>query len=193
MSIVPLRCTYKNTVSKLLTLYTATHLSLLYPMYMFTDHTTHKVLNVDMTLYQRNTLTVSKTCISWSNFFPLTHCRCRRLQSHVITHNDTSTLDRTPLDKWSARCWGLYWQQQTAPPTDRHPTVIESANPESQWPQTYAIESAATEIGRIKNSLSKICSSKLHLKFYQIFNPYREKLRVRLCPVGGLTEFGNVW
>jgi hypothetical protein len=42
----------------------------------------------------------------------------------------------TPLDKWSARCWGLYLH-----------TEFEPATPATKRPQTYALDRAATGIG----------------------------------------------
>jgi hypothetical protein len=41
--------------------------------------------------------------LSYFYLFLPTHCRCRGLLLHLITHNDTNTFSRTPLDEGSAR------------------------------------------------------------------------------------------
>jgi hypothetical protein len=40
----------------------------------------------------------------YSDVFLPTHCRCRQLLLHLITHNGTYTFGGTPLDEGSASC-----------------------------------------------------------------------------------------
>jgi hypothetical protein len=66
----------------------------------------------------------------------------------MITHRQT-TLDRTPLDEWSARPRDLYLtthnthDRQISTPSDG----LEPAIPASKQPQNHALDSAATGIG----------------------------------------------
>ena len=48
-----------------------------------------------------------------------------------------TTVGSTPLDEWSARC--------------REPVGFEPTNSAVEWPQTYAVDSAATRIGKFAN------------------------------------------
>jgi len=69
-------------------------------------------------------------------------------QGFMITLRHT-TLDRTPLDEWSARRSHLY------PTTHIHkrqisvpPAGLEPAIPASERPQTHAVDGAATGVGK---------------------------------------------
>ena len=43
-------------------------------------------------------------------FFLPDHSSCTGLLLHLVTHSDTLTIGRTPLDEWSGRCRGFYLQ-----------------------------------------------------------------------------------
>jgi hypothetical protein len=85
-----------------------------------------------------------------SLFYLLVHSRCRGfLWFHLITLRHT-TVGRTPLDEGSARrrepyltTQTLYKRQTSMPPVGLEPTIPASARP-----QTYALDCAATGIGR---------------------------------------------
>ena len=72
-------------------------------------------------------------------FRPLlpTYCRCRRLL-HLITHNSTHTLGRTPLDEGSARRTDVYLTTHNTHNiyTSTPPEGFELATPPSERPQT---------------------------------------------------------
>jgi hypothetical protein len=63
-----------------------------------------------------------------------------------------TTLGRTPLPKWSARRRDLYLtthntqKRQTSMPL----TEFEPTTPASKWPQTHALDHAATRIGGLQ-------------------------------------------
>ena len=71
------------------------------------------------------------------------------LRSHTHTHTHThtrTTLDRTPLDEWSALHRGdltTHNQRQTSTPPER----FEPAFPTSEQPQTHALDRMTTGIG----------------------------------------------
>jgi hypothetical protein len=80
------------------------------------------------------------------------HCR-----GFTITLRHT-TLRRTPLDEWSARCRDLYLtthnthkRQTSIPPGGFEPTI-----PASERPQTHALDRAATGIGELNQVRSLI-------------------------------------
>ena len=59
-------------------------------------------------------------------------------------HTKRTTVDRTPLDEWSARCKDLYLtthnthnRQTSMPPAGFEPTISVG-----EWPQTYALHRA---------------------------------------------------
>jgi hypothetical protein len=62
-----------------------------------------------------------------------------------------TTVGRTPLDEWSARCIDLYLtthnthnRQTSMPPVRFEPTISAG-----EWPQTYALDRAATWTGSL--------------------------------------------
>ena len=59
------------------------------------------------------------------------------------------TLGRTPLDEWSGRRRDLFLVTQNTRnrQTSMPPAGLEPAIPASEWPQTHALDSAATGIG----------------------------------------------
>ena len=59
------------------------------------------------------TFSSSSFFLSAGSFYLIIVHRYRGLLLHVITHNDTLTLGRTPLHEWSARRRCLYLQQHT--------------------------------------------------------------------------------
>jgi len=67
------------------------------------------------------------------------HCRGFTI---TLTH---TTLSRTPLDKWSARCKDLYPTTHNTH-TSKPPVWSEPAIPGSERPQTHALGRAATAI-----------------------------------------------
>ena len=75
------------------------------------------------------------------------------------SHSRHTTLGRTPLDEWSARRTDLYLathnthKRQTATPPA---AGIEPVIPESEWPQTHALECAATGIGILASCFTNI-------------------------------------
>jgi hypothetical protein len=77
-----------------------------------------------------------------------TQCRCKVWLLHLITHNDTHTLGRTPLDHGSAGRRGLYMQNTTftSDKTSMLPAGFKPAIPASLRSQTHASDLAATGI-----------------------------------------------
>ena len=75
-----------------------------------------------------------------------------------------TTLGRTALDEWSARCRDLYptthntHKRQTSTPA----MGFESTIPASEWPQTHASDRVATGIGH-KIFMTKTIVSKVHI------------------------------
>ena len=76
-------------------------------------------------------------------------CRCRGLWLHLITlDTQKHTLDRTPPNEGSARRRDLYLTQDIHKrQTSMLPAGLEPTIPASEWPQTYALDRAATGIG----------------------------------------------
>jgi hypothetical protein len=65
----------------------------------------------------------------------------------TITSRHT-TLGRTPLDESSAYCRDLYLKTHNSHKRQTSmPAKFESAIPASEWPQTHALDRAATGIG----------------------------------------------
>jgi hypothetical protein len=63
------------------------------------------------------------------------------------------TIRRTPLDEWSARRRDLYLITYTTITTDKFPCVpvgFEHTFSAGEWPQTYALDRAATETGNMQ-------------------------------------------
>jgi hypothetical protein len=82
-----------------------------------------------------------------------THSRCRGCLfslDHTQTH---TTVGRTPLDEGSARRRDLYLTTQTLNKrkTSMPPVGFEPTIPASARPQTYALDRAATGIGKNEN------------------------------------------
>jgi hypothetical protein len=67
-------------------------------------------------------------------------------RSHTVRH---TTLDRTPLDEWSARRRDLYLTTHNTHKrrTYMSPPGFEPAIPAGERPQTHALDRAATGIG----------------------------------------------
>jgi hypothetical protein len=65
------------------------------------------------------------------------------------SHSGHTTLGRTPVDERLARCRDLYFTTHNSDKREKDipPAGIESAIPESEWPQTYALDRAATGYG----------------------------------------------
>jgi len=84
--------------------------------------------------------------------FNLPHWRCRRLLFNSVTLSDTHThtLSRTPLDEGSAGRRDLYLTTHNTQTrqTSMTPARFEPAIPANKWPQSHALERAATVTGR---------------------------------------------
>jgi len=118
----------------------------------------HKLLR-----FRRNNPDTVCFCFMW---------RCgptRAMASSLLRFLDhtqrRTTVGRTPLDEWSARCRDLYLtthnthnRQTSIPPVGFEPTISASVRP-----QTYALDRAATGTGNpdtvaVKNCTNLICS-----------------------------------
>jgi len=77
------------------------------------------------------------------------HCR-----SYMITLRH-STLDRTPLDEWSARRRNLYRTTHNthSRQTSIHPVEIKPKIPASKWSQSHAVDNEAS--GMVNRNLIK--------------------------------------
>ena len=73
-----------------------------------------------------------------------------RFLDHTQRH---ITAGRTPVDEWSARPRDLYLTTHNTHniPTSMHSVGFEPTTSASEWPQTYALERAATGIGKLLN------------------------------------------
>jgi len=95
-----------------------------------------------------------------------THCTRIGLVLHLITydthiHTLSLSLCRNPLDEGSARRRDLY---PTTLNTHKRQTFIspsgfEPAIPASEWPQTHALDRAATGVSTLKYRTIKFCGS----------------------------------
>jgi hypothetical protein len=73
----------------------------------------------------------------------------------LITLNDRHTVGRTPLVEGSDRRRNLYTTTFNTEKTQPFfpPAGLEPAIPANEWPQTHALDSAATAIGHIDFTL----------------------------------------
>ena len=74
---------------------------------------------------------------------------CLPLRGFAITLIGRTTLGTTPLDGWSARRRGLYLTTHNTHnrQTSTLPAIFEPTIPASEWPQTHALDRAATGTG----------------------------------------------
>jgi hypothetical protein len=74
-------------------------------------------------------------------------------RSHSVIH---TTLDRTPLDEWSARHRYLTTHSNLKRQTSMSPAWFEPKIPASEWPQTHAVDGVSTEIGQETSHLYQL-------------------------------------
>jgi len=93
---------------------------------------------------------VGHTTLSNSNFFLLWRCDPTRVMAspflRFLDRTRRTTVGRTPVDEWSARRRDLYlttYNRQTSMPPVRFEPTISAG----EWPQTYALDRAATGTG----------------------------------------------
>ena len=85
------------------------------------------------------------------------------------------TLDRTPLDEWSARRRDLYVTTRKTHnrETFMHPAGFEPENPASELPQTHALDSTTTGIGISLSWLPDILLNSLFSDTLNMCSPFR--------------------
>ena len=129
---------------------------------------------------------------------------CRGLSFHVITHNDTTTVGRTPLDEGSARRRDLYLTTHNTrnrlismPPAGFEPAILAGDRL-----QRHALDRSATEIGKTCSSTQNFAVLHLTQNWLvgqklletRLLCQWRYKTRINLNRVAEFKEsYGKRW